>query len=197
MITRWSKAGTSECQRWGWGRWPRSSSSPTMATAVLAPLQRSSPCIHPKVLNPLSDSRRCYIGLWDWAFRLSWGRHHKGSVFFSVKTLSVIPVPMPLPVNCKPSLFQLPRIRIWELWREPRLQGKDTTNPMMDRRWKRAQTLKIKATIIAQVEIELIGRVDGRTFDERKLEFEVGEGLNVNIPRSGLNCPFNHWKVLL
>ena len=68
---------------------------------------------------------------------------------------------------------------------------------MMDHRWKRAQTLKIKATIIAQVEIELIGRVDGRTFDERKLEFEVGEGLNVNIPRSGLNCPFNRWKVSL
>ena len=34
-----------------------------------------------------------------------------------------------------------------------------------------------------QVEIELIGRVGERTFDERKLEFEVGEGLNVNIPR--------------
>jgi len=35
----------------------------------------------------------------------------------------------------------------------------------------------------SQVEIELTGRIDGRTFDERKLEFEVGEGLNVNIPR--------------
>merc|ERR1712107_588602 len=35
----------------------------------------------------------------------------------------------------------------------------------------------------SQVEIELVGRVGGRTFDERKLEFEVGEGLNVNIPR--------------
>merc|ERR1711936_1151478 len=35
----------------------------------------------------------------------------------------------------------------------------------------------------SQVEIELIGRVGERTFDERKLEFEVGEGLNVNIPR--------------
>ena len=34
------------------------------------------------------------------------------------------------------------------------------------------------------MEIELVGRVGGRTFDERKLEFEVGEGLNVNIPRS-------------
>ena len=42
-----------------------------------------------------------------------------------------------------------------------------------------------------QVEIELIGRVDGRTFDERKLEFEVGEGLNVNIPRSDLKF-FDH-----
>merc|ERR1712037_917005 len=31
--------------------------------------------------------------------------------------------------------------------------------------------------------IVLTGRIDGRTFDERKLEFEVGEGLNVNIPR--------------
>ena len=38
--------------------------------------------------------------------------------------------------------------------------------------------------IVCQVEIELVGRVGGRTFDERKLEFEVGEGLNVNIPRS-------------
>ena len=38
--------------------------------------------------------------------------------------------------------------------------------------------------IFRQVEIELVGRVGGRTFDERKLEFEVGEGLNVNIPRS-------------
>ena len=37
---------------------------------------------------------------------------------------------------------------------------------------------------MCQVEIELVGRVGGRTFDERKLEFEVGEGLNVNIPRS-------------
>merc|ERR1712203_389393 len=35
----------------------------------------------------------------------------------------------------------------------------------------------------SQVEIELVGRVGGRTFDERNLEFEVGEGLNVNIPR--------------
>ena len=40
--------------------------------------------------------------------------------------------------------------------------------------------------MVTQVEIELTGRIDGRTFDERKLEFEVGEGLNVNIPRSDL-----------
>ena len=55
------------------------------------------------------------------------------------------------------------------------------------------------------MEIELIGRVDGRTFDERKLEFEVGEGLNVNIPRSAFHyimlcpssvsllCLIKHW----
>lgn len=35
----------------------------------------------------------------------------------------------------------------------------------------------------SQVEISLTGRVGGRVFDERKVEFEVGEGLNLHIPR--------------
>lgn len=35
----------------------------------------------------------------------------------------------------------------------------------------------------SQVEIEIQGHVDGRLFDERKIEFEVGEGLNISIPR--------------
>jgi len=35
----------------------------------------------------------------------------------------------------------------------------------------------------SQVEISLTGRAGGRVFDERKVEFEVGEGLNLHIPR--------------
>ena len=56
------------------------------------------------------------------------------------------------------------------------------TNPMTDLRWEKTTDTLIKPSD-HQVEIELIGRVGERTFDERKLEFEVGEGLNVNIPR--------------
>ena len=56
------------------------------------------------------------------------------------------------------------------------------TNPMTDLRWAKTTDTLIKPSD-HQVEIELIGRVGERTFDERKLEFEVGGGLNVNIPR--------------
>lgn len=35
----------------------------------------------------------------------------------------------------------------------------------------------------SQVEIELTGRVEGRVFDQRTVDFEVGEGLNIAIPR--------------
>jgi len=35
----------------------------------------------------------------------------------------------------------------------------------------------------SQVEIEVVGHHEGKVFDQRKVEFEVGEGLNVNIPR--------------
>ena len=31
-----------------------------------------------------SDSRRCNAGLWDWAFWLSWGGHHKGVALLPV-----------------------------------------------------------------------------------------------------------------
>lgn len=35
----------------------------------------------------------------------------------------------------------------------------------------------------SQVEISILGKVDGKVFDDRTLEFEVGEGLNLFIPR--------------
>ena len=82
------------------------------------------------------------------------------------------------------------RTKTWALWRELRLQEKGMTNPTTDLRWKWSDlpswlALSIVCQpIFRQVEIELVGRVGGRTFDERNLEFEVGEGLNVNIPRS-------------
>ena len=88
------------------------------------------------------------------------------------------------------------------------------TNPMMGHRYEKNTTYKRSLfwsffhsnlclcwapykSEVTQEEIELIGRVDGRTFDERKVEFEVGEGLNVNIPRSDLKFSVHSFAKVL
>ena len=45
-----------------------------------------------------------------------------------------------------------------------------------------------------QVKVTLKGLVEGRTFDERTLEWELGEGLELNLPR-GLELAVEKLKV--
>jgi hypothetical protein len=47
---------------------------------------------------------------------------------------------------------------------------------------------------VFKVEIEIKGSTNGKIFDERKVNFEVGEGLDIGIPR-GIEFALEKMKV--